>query len=73
MEGNKAVSPIARYHLAPQTGTAFTVLKDQRIRVIDAEGKQVADLTCFASRDTEEYLSSGRTIDYNEKIYLTAP
>ena len=31
----------------------------------------MADLTCFAGRDTEEYLSSGRTIDYNEKIYLS--
>ncbi|MGB5746436.1 MAG: DUF1989 domain-containing protein [Desulfobacterales bacterium] len=73
MEGNKATSPVARYHLEPQTGTAFTVRKYQFIRIIDVEGEQVADLICFAGRDTEEYLSSGRTIDYNEKIYLTAP
>jgi uncharacterized protein YcgI (DUF1989 family) len=71
MERKKETSPIARYHLEPQTGTAFTLREDQRIRVIDAEGEQVADLTCFASRDPDEYLSSGRTIDYNKKIYLT--
>jgi len=71
MEGNKTTSPIARYHLEPQTGTAFTVRKYQSIRIIDVEGEQVADLTCFAGHDTDEYLSSGRTIDYNEKIFPT--
>jgi uncharacterized protein YcgI (DUF1989 family) len=71
MKSNKATLPIARYHLEPQTGKAFVVQQGQRIRVIDSEGEQVADLTCFAHRDTDEYLSSGRTIDYNEKIYLT--
>ena len=65
------LSPIARYHLPPQTGTALTVQKGQFIRVIDVEGEQVSDLVCFARVDTEEYLSSGRTIDYNQKIYLT--
>ena len=71
MKSKKNRSPIARYHLEPQTGMAFSALRGQEIRVIDTEGEQVADLTCFAGRDTEEYLSSGRTIDYNEKIYLT--
>ena len=50
---------------------AFTVQKDQVIRVIDIEGEQVADLVCFARQDTEEYLSSGRSIDYNEKLFLS--
>ena len=50
---------------------AFTVKQDQHIRVIDTEGEQVADLTCFAQGNQCEYLSSGRTIDFNEKIYLT--
>lgn len=63
---------MARYHLEPQTGTAFTVQQDQRIRVIDVEGEQVADLICFARLNTDEYLSSGRTIDYNEIICPTA-
>jgi uncharacterized protein YcgI (DUF1989 family) len=71
MDRNKTTLPMARYHLEPQKGTAFTVQQDQRIRVIDVEGEQVADLMCFARRNTDEYLSSGRTIDYNEKIYLS--
>jgi uncharacterized protein YcgI (DUF1989 family) len=37
MDSKKITSPIARYHLEPQTGKAFTVQKDQCIRVIDAE------------------------------------
>ena len=50
---------------------AFTVQKDQIIRVIDVEGQQVADLVCFARQNPEEYLSSGRSIDYNEKLFLS--
>jgi len=63
------IVPISQYHLAPQTGVAFTVQKDQIIRVIDVEGQQVADLVCFARQNTEEYLSSGRSLDYNEKLF----
>ncbi len=59
------------YEIKPRTGAAFTVKKDQGIRVVDVEGEQVADLVCFARQDTEEYLSSGRSIDYNEKLYLS--
>jgi uncharacterized protein YcgI (DUF1989 family) len=68
MKVKNSTLPMSRHHLDPQTGTAFTVQQNQRIRVIDLEGQQVADLICFARSNTEEYLSSGRTIDYNEKI-----
>ena len=65
----EGVKPIVQYYLSPQTGVAFTVQKSQIIRVIDVEGGQVSDLVCFARQDIEEYLSSGRTIDYNEKLF----
>ncbi len=65
----EGVKPIVQYYLSPQTGVAFTVQKRQIIRVIDVEGGQVSDLVCFALQDIEEYLSSGRTIDYNEKLF----
>jgi uncharacterized protein YcgI (DUF1989 family) len=67
----KTADLTAQYHLAPRTGAAFTVGKGQIIRIIDVEGEQVADLVCFAQHDIEEYLSSGRTIDYNEKLFLS--
>ena len=67
----EATRPIARYYLNPQTGHAFTVQKGQTIRVVDVEGGQVSDLVCFAQQNNEEYLSSGRTIDYNQKLFLS--
>jgi uncharacterized protein YcgI (DUF1989 family) len=57
--------------LEPQTGTAFQLKKKQLLRVIDWEGEQVADLTAFNSHNLEEWLSSGRSIDYANTIYLT--
>jgi uncharacterized protein YcgI (DUF1989 family) len=57
--------------LEPQTGTAFKLDKGQLLRVIDLEGEQVADLTAFNSSDKAEWLSSGRSIDYANRIYLT--
>ena len=65
------IDPSAQYHIAPQTGVAFTVQKGQIIRVIDVDGEQVADLVCFARQNTEEYLSSGRSIEYNDKLFLS--
>jgi uncharacterized protein YcgI (DUF1989 family) len=46
--------------------------KDQLLTVIDVEGEQVADLVAFNAEDTREAISSGRSIDYANTIYLTA-
>lgn len=43
----------------------------QRLTVVDAMGSQVADLLAFNARDVREVISSGRTLDYANKIYLT--
>jgi uncharacterized protein YcgI (DUF1989 family) len=60
-----------QYHLPPQTGLAFTVKKGEVIRIIDTDGEQVSDLVCFAQNDSSEYFSSGRTVDYNNRLFLT--
>ena len=57
--------------LAPQTGAAFELRAGQQLRVVDVEGEQVADLTAFNAIDKSEWLSSGRSIDYANRIYLT--
>jgi uncharacterized protein len=57
--------------LEPQTGTAFELKRGQLLRVIDLEGEQVADLVAFNRSDKAEWLSSGRSIDYANSIYLT--
>ncbi len=62
---------ITQYHLEPQTGVGFLLQKGQYLRVIDPQGEQVSDLMAFAQADKSEWLSSGRSIDYNNTIYLT--
>jgi uncharacterized protein YcgI (DUF1989 family) len=57
--------------IQPQSGVAFVLKRGQTLTVIDPEGQQVADLTAFAAADTGEVLSSGRTLDYASKIYLS--
>jgi hypothetical protein len=57
--------------IAPQSGVGFTLDKGDVLRVIDPLGEQVSDLIAFARADPEEWLSSGRTLDYNNTIYPT--
>jgi hypothetical protein len=64
--------PITQYHLEPQTGVGFKLQRGQTVRVIDPTGEQVSDLIAFAADDPSEWLSSGRSIDYANTIYLTA-
>ena len=54
------------HRIAPRSGTAFTLKKGQKLKVIDPQGEQVSDIYCFSSDDKKEYLSSGRSLDYNE-------
>lgn len=58
--------------IEPRTGTAFRLTRGQRLRVADPLGEQVSDLTAFVHDDPREWLSSGRSIDYANTIYLTA-
>ena len=57
--------------IEPRTGTAFILKKGQLLKVTDIQGEQVSDFVCFNLNDKREYLSSGRTMDYAETIFLT--
>ena len=57
--------------ISPRSGVSFTLKKGQRLKVVDMEGEQVSDFICYNLHDRKEYLSSGRTIDYAETIFLT--
>ena len=59
------------HEIAPRSGVAFTLDKGQRLTVIDPQGEQVADLLAFRRGDIGEVISSGRTLDYASRIYLT--
>ena len=64
--------PLQRYHIKPQSGTAFTMQKGQVVRIVDVEGEQVSDLVCFSQADRQEVISSGHTTDYNGKLFLSS-
>ncbi len=57
--------------IPPRSGTAFEMRAGQILTVIDPLGGQVADLLAISKADTREMISSGRTLDYAESIYLT--
>jgi uncharacterized protein len=57
--------------IPPRSGVAFTLKSGERLKVCDLQGEQVSDFVCYNLHDKKEYLSSGRTIDYAETIYLT--
>lgn len=59
------------HEIAPRSGVAFELARGQRLRVIDPQGEQVADLLAYNRADVGEVLSSGRSLDYASCIYLT--
>ncbi|PCC68661.1 FPC and CPF motif-containing protein YcgG [Nannocystis exedens] len=63
--------PGVRYRIARQSGVAFTIARGQLLRIIDPEGRQVCDLYSLARDELREHLSSGRSIDYADKLYLS--
>ena len=58
--------------MPPQTGSAFVLKKGQTLIVQSPEAKQVSDLFCVNLHDHGEMLSTGRTLDYNDSIYITS-
>lgn len=54
-----------------RSGTAFRLARGDTLVVTDPRGEQVADLLAFNADDLREVISSGRTLDYAETIYLT--
>ena len=59
------------HRIAPRSGVAFELSGGQTPTVIDPTGEQVADLLAFRRDDIREVISSGRTLDYASRIYLT--
>ncbi|MFL1874554.1 DUF1989 domain-containing protein [Hansschlegelia beijingensis] len=57
--------------IPPRSGAAFELARGQTLTVIDPEGEQVSDLVAFAREDLDEAISSGRSLDYASRIFLT--
>lgn len=54
-----------------RSGTGFILRRGERLKVTDIKGEQVSDFFCFLAEDKSDYLSSGRTLDYMSKLFLT--
>ena len=54
-----------------RSSDAFRLAAGQTLTVIDPRGVQVADLLAYNAEDLDEVISSGRSLDYAETIYLT--
>lgn len=57
--------------ISPRCGVAFEIRKGQTLKVIDPLGEQVSDLLAFSAADPREVISSGRSLDYASKLYLS--
>ncbi|HZF99022.1 MAG TPA: urea carboxylase-associated family protein [Pseudoxanthomonas sp.] len=63
--------PGQRQRIDPCSARSVELDPGDELVVIDPEGQQVSDLVAFAREDLREYLSSGRSIDYASKLWLT--
>ena len=59
------------HRIPPQSGHGFVLRKGETVRVTDPLGEQVADLFAFKKDEHACSLSSGRSIDYASKIFLS--
>ena len=57
--------------IPPCSGRAVELAAGDQLVVMDPMGQQVSDLTAFSRDDLDEYLSSGRSIDYASKLWLS--
>lgn len=57
--------------IPPRGGTAFPIKAGQVCRVIDVDGKQVADFICFTLRDFVDKISVENTQLLNGTLFLT--
>ncbi len=57
--------------IPPCSAKAVELSAGDELLIIDPEGQQVSDVVAFARPDDREYLSSGRSLDYASRLWLT--
>lgn len=62
---------VATTRIAPCSAQAIELDAGDELVIIDPEGQQVSDLVAFVRPELEEYLSSGRSLDYASRLWLT--
>lgn len=59
------------HRIPPSSGVGFEMKRGMTLRVISPTGGQVSDLFSVVKDEPREALSSGRSIDYADKLWLT--
>ena len=62
---------MAKVRIPPCSARAVELGIGDELVIIDPEGQQVSDLVAFGRTDLGEYLSSGRSLDYASRLWLT--
>lgn len=61
----------ATTRIPPCSARAVELETGDELLIVDPEGQQVSDLVAFGRPDSAEYLSSGRSLDYASRLWLT--
>jgi len=64
-------SDYAAVRIPPCSAKTVELCAGDELVIIDPLGQQVSDVVAFAQPDSNEYLSSGRSIDYAARLWLT--
>ncbi len=64
-------SDVAMNRIPPCSAKAVELATGDELVIFDPEGQQVSDLVAFADEDRREYLSSGRSLDYASRLWLS--
>lgn len=63
------MSEAGRFTIPPQSGRAMRVRAGERIRIIDAEGRQVADFWAIVTDGELDWISAAQTRDIAERLF----
>jgi uncharacterized protein len=64
-------SDLTTVRIPPCSAQTVELGSGDELLIIDPEGQQVSDLVAFGHPDHGEYLSSGRSLDYAARLWLT--
>lgn len=65
------ITDAVTHKIPPCSAQSVELCAGDELVIIDPEGQQVSDLVAFGNPDRKEYLSSGRSLDYASRLWLT--
>lgn len=70
-QGETVTADVTTERIPPCSARTVELDRWDELVIIDPEGQQVSDLAAFGRPDCGEYLSSGRSLDYASRLWLT--